>query len=56
MRFEGLVEEEDGVVSTLIETSSGEMRTVKSKYVIGCDGAGSRVRRAIDVSLTGGPT
>jgi 2-polyprenyl-6-methoxyphenol hydroxylase-like FAD-dependent oxidoreductase len=56
MRFEGLVEEQDRVITTLIEKSSGETHTVKSKYVIGCDGAGSRVRRAIDVSLTGGPT
>lgn len=56
MRFEGSVEEGDGVVSTLIETSSGETRAVKTEYFIGCDGAGSRLRRAIDVSLTGGPT
>lgn len=56
MKFESLVEEEDSVTCTLTETTSGETHTVKSAYVIGCDGAGSRVRRAIGVTLTGGPT
>ena len=56
MKFESLVESDDSVTCTLTETNSGMTHTVKSAYVIACDGAGSRVRRAIGVDLTGGPT
>lgn len=56
MSFESLVENEDSVTCTLTENASGKTHVVKSSYVIGCDGAGSRVRRAIGVNLTGGPT
>ena len=54
MKFETLVETNDCVESQLIG-SAGEMHVVKSKYVIGCDGAGSHVRRAIGGNLIGGP-
>ena len=54
MKFESLVETEDGVESYLTD-AAGESHLVKSKYVIGCDGAGSRVRRSIGGTLIGGP-
>lgn len=41
--FESLVENDDGVVSN-VHTPSGAVMTIKSRYVIGCDGAGSAVR------------
>lgn len=56
MSFESLTEEVDGVTSILVDAASGEKHQVKSRYVLACDGAGSRVRRAIGVPLTGGPT
>jgi 2-polyprenyl-6-methoxyphenol hydroxylase-like FAD-dependent oxidoreductase len=52
--FQGLVESDNGVVSTFVDMQGGK-HIVSSKYVIGCDGAGSRVRRSIGVNLTGGP-
>ena len=54
MKFESLVETEDNVISTFT-TQSGERHTVTSQYVIGCDGAGSKVRKSIGITLTGGP-
>jgi FAD-dependent monooxygenase len=54
MKFETLVETDDGVESQLID-SAGETHVIKSKYVIGCDGAGSHVRRTIGGNLIGGP-
>jgi 2-polyprenyl-6-methoxyphenol hydroxylase-like FAD-dependent oxidoreductase len=56
LKFESLVESADGVKSTLIDVESGETHVVKSKYVVGCDGAGSRVRRSTAIYLTGSPT
>lgn len=54
MKFESLVETTDKVTSKFT-TESGEIHTVTSQYVIGCDGAGSKVRKNIDIDLTGGP-
>ena len=44
-KFVGLKEEEDGVVSEVVHTESGERMRVRSRYVVGCDGAGSLVRK-----------
>lgn len=38
----------------LADPESGETRQVRAKYVVGADGAGSRVRKAIGHSLAGG--
>lgn len=54
LKFESLVETEDSVTSTLVDMS-GEKHIVKSSYVVGCDGAGSKVRHSIGISMTGGP-
>lgn len=37
----------------LADPSTGETRVVRAKYVVGADGAGSRVRKAIGHSLSG---
>ncbi|KIY03003.1 uncharacterized protein Z520_01469 [Fonsecaea multimorphosa CBS 102226] len=54
-KFERLSESEDGVECELTDTTAGETHRVRAQYVIGCDGAGSRVRKAIGVDLIGGP-
>jgi FAD-dependent monooxygenase len=41
--FESLVENDDSVLSTICDPS-GNRIVIKSRYVIGCDGAGSKVR------------
>lgn len=55
LKFESLVEYEDSVESVLSDSSTGTSLKVRSQYVVGCDGAGSRVRRSIDKRLIGGP-
>jgi 2-polyprenyl-6-methoxyphenol hydroxylase-like FAD-dependent oxidoreductase len=55
LKFESLEETEEGVVSQLVDAATGEKYVVKSKYVVGCDRAGSRVRKAIGGELVGGP-
>jgi FAD-dependent monooxygenase len=45
-KFVGLEEGDDDVVSEL-ETADGKRIRVRSKYVVGCDGAGSLVRKSI---------
>jgi FAD-dependent monooxygenase len=54
-KFESLVETEDGVESRLVTLEDGKKHIVQSQFVIGCDGAGSRVRRNVGIELQGGP-
>ncbi|EXJ60041.1 hypothetical protein A1O7_04190 [Cladophialophora yegresii CBS 114405] len=55
MKFESLAETDAGVDCELTDTVRGETHRVKAQYVVGCDGGGSRVRKAIGVDLVGGP-
>lgn len=50
-RFESLTQDEHGVTSTLV--SAGGTTTIRSEYVLGCDGATSQVRAALDIGLDG---
>lgn len=45
LRFESYTEDEEGVISTLTDLGTGNTVTVRSQYLVGCDGAGSRVRK-----------
>lgn len=55
LKFEDLAESEEGVKCTLTDLQSGKKVLVRSEYVVGCDGAGSRVRRSTGLKITGGP-
>ncbi|KAL7958513.1 FAD binding domain-containing protein [Trichoderma compactum] len=46
-KFEELEETKDGVNSTIVDPS--EQIVIKSRYVIGCDGARSRIRGAVGI-------
>jgi 2-polyprenyl-6-methoxyphenol hydroxylase-like FAD-dependent oxidoreductase len=46
--FQSLVESDDGVIST-VHGPSGKSISIKSRYVIGCDGAGSQVRSSANI-------
>ncbi|KAL3452778.1 FAD binding domain-containing protein [Aspergillus insuetus] len=54
-KFDSLVETEDGVESKLVTIDDGKEHIVRSQFVMGCDGAGSRVRRNVGIELQGGP-
>jgi 2,4-dichlorophenol 6-monooxygenase len=46
---------DDGVVSDIVDLDTGETTRVRSGYVIGCDGAGSRVRKLLGIEMVGPP-
>ncbi|MFD0847282.1 FAD-dependent monooxygenase [Sphingosinicella xenopeptidilytica] len=51
--FETLQQEADGVVTTIKQTDGEQRASIRSDYLIGCDGGGSRVRRAVGIELEG---
>lgn len=53
-KFESLVESASGVEASIVD-SNGQRHIVNSQYLIGCDGAESKVRALIGSQLIGGP-
>ncbi len=51
--FVGLVQDEDGVTTTLEDRVTGARFTVRSRFVIGADGGQSPVAEAIGLPMTG---
>jgi 3-(3-hydroxy-phenyl)propionate hydroxylase len=49
----GVVQDVDGATVTIREVASGTQDAVRARYVIGADGASSRVRASIGASLRG---
>lgn len=45
--------QDDGGVTTTVRDADGAEESVRSRYVVGCDGGSSSVRRAIGISLEG---
>ncbi len=50
-KFERFEQDEEGVTSVLTECNTGKEITVRSQYLVGCDGGGSRVRRGLNIEL-----
>jgi 2-polyprenyl-6-methoxyphenol hydroxylase-like FAD-dependent oxidoreductase len=50
--LESFTQDADGVAATFVD-QNGEMSTVTAKYLIGCDGAKSPVRRALGLTFEG---
>lgn len=50
---EAVEEQENGVVSFVRNSETNELERIESAYVVGCDGAGSIVRKDIDIPLSG---
>lgn len=55
VKFESFTETSSGVESICTDVSDDQKYTIKSRYLVGCDGAGSRVRRCLGSELVGGP-
>lgn len=51
--FEDLHEEENSVVATIRSAYDNDVEQVRCKYLIGCDGGGSRVRSILGIELSG---
>lgn len=54
-QWEHSEEVDDGVVSDVVDLASGDTTPVRSRYVVGCDGAGSRVRKLLGIEMVGPP-
>ena len=52
-RFDSLSQDRHGVTSQVTDTRRGDTEVIRSDYLIGCDGAGSQVRQALGIALTG---
>jgi FAD-dependent monooxygenase len=48
-KFESIEEAEDAAYSSILDPN-GKSIVVKSRYVIGCDGAGSKVRSVVGIN------
>ena len=49
----GVQQSDDGVKATIRELDTGETRTLTGRYLVGCDGGRSEIRRAIGATLQG---
>jgi FAD-dependent monooxygenase len=54
-RVESVEETEVGATCIVSNVASGLEVTFKSSFLIGCDGASSKVRRSLSIPLEGGP-
>ena len=50
---EDVAQDADGVTLTVRDQASGEARQVTGQYLVGCDGGGSVVRRAVGIAVEG---
>ena len=53
--FEDFSEREDGIVATVRNLDDGTTSQIHADFIVGCDGARSLVRKAIDANLQGTP-
>nr|WP_198151215.1 FAD-dependent monooxygenase [Kibdelosporangium sp. MJ126-NF4]CEL13109.1 Salicylate hydroxylase [Kibdelosporangium sp. MJ126-NF4]CTQ98796.1 Salicylate hydroxylase (EC 1.14.13.1) [Kibdelosporangium sp. MJ126-NF4] len=53
LRFESLTQDDSAVTSLLVDVTSGRQIRLRAGYVIGCDGASSRVRSSVGIGLEG---
>jgi len=52
-RWEGAEQDAEGVTSQVRDLASGEVYAVRSRYLLGADGAGSRVRKGLGIAMEG---
>ncbi|GAT21141.1 monooxygenase [Aspergillus luchuensis] len=55
MKFESLTESTEKVLSTVTNIVTGAKHVIESQYVVGCDGASSRVRTSTGIKLNTSP-
>jgi FAD-dependent monooxygenase len=55
-RLESITQDADSVTATLSDSGDGRgARTIRTRYLVGCDGATSAVRKSLGIELDGGP-
>ncbi|KAM0747840.1 3-propionate hydroxylase [Meredithblackwellia eburnea MCA 4105] len=55
LSFHGVIQEGENVLLDLKDEVTGEMKKLKTRFLIGCDGAGSAVRSAAGITMSGEP-
>lgn len=51
LQFESFVQDAKGVTSTLSDLAANTSITVRSQYLVGCEGAGSTIRKALGIAF-----
>lgn len=54
-KLESVEEIDSGTISVVTDVALDLKTTFKSKFIIGCDGASSQIRRSLSIPLDGGP-
>lgn len=54
-QWESATQDADGVTSQVRDLASGSLRTIRSRWLLAADGAGSRVRKATGIEMNGPP-
>ncbi len=52
-QWESAEQDDGGVTSRVRDLSTDEVYEIRSRYLIACDGAGSRIRKSIDIEMVG---
>ncbi|WP_457255095.1 FAD-dependent monooxygenase [Pedococcus sp. P5_B7] len=52
-KFRGMHQDDDGVTVQLEDLATGARKEVRTRYLIGCDGAGSLVRQSVNIDFSG---
>jgi len=53
MQWEGAEQDADGVISRVRDLATGAIQTIRSRYLIACDGAGSPIRKSVGIEMIG---
>jgi 2-polyprenyl-6-methoxyphenol hydroxylase-like FAD-dependent oxidoreductase len=51
--LEDLTQDDGGVTASVRDVRTGDRRTIRSRYLVGCDGGHSRVREVLGLALVG---
>lgn len=55
IKLESFVQDDAGVTATLRDRQSGRAETVRARYLVGCDGFDSTVRKLLGIEIRGEP-
>lgn len=54
-RFEGYAQDNEGVIAAVVDQTNGRTSHISAKYLVGCDGGSSVVRKLIGSTFQGDP-
>lgn len=54
-QWEGAEQDEEGVTSRVRDLSTDVVHEIRSRHLVACDGAGSRVRKSLGIEMAGPP-